>query len=428
MNRYLQTIFLGASIALFSTGCTTNLNNAFNPSSPKINQTLEVVDFDSIRSIPDIDSIAFEWKKVDDPNVIGYNFYRANMHKDGRKLILIDQINNKYITHFVDKNLEPNTKYVYQITAKANDGSESKSTIAYTVQTLPRLEAVSFVQALSELPNRIKLVWRPHENQRISHYEVEKLNTKDNKWSKLAKIDGRLNVEYIDYKLDNNATFTYRIIAYTHDNIASMPSEQVTATTKPLPLAATNVMASQDQPKKIILTWNLSSTPDVVKYEILRSPFRSLGFSKIYETDSQTTNFIDMIDEDGKEYFYKVISIDKDLLKSKDNLDSIKGITLTKPAKPIMTLAQIQGNKAILNWNAGDNRAISYNIYKETKIGFFNSKLEKFTDIKDLRFEDTDIISGVEYKYTIQSNDEYGLMSEQTDSANLILPKKEILQ
>ena len=38
-----------------------------------------------------------EWQKANDPRVVGYNFYRANMNKDGRKLTFIDDINSKYI-------------------------------------------------------------------------------------------------------------------------------------------------------------------------------------------------------------------------------------------------------------------------------------------------------------------------------------------
>jgi len=427
MNKFAQTIFLGVSIALLSTGCTKI--NSFDPSSPKINHNLEVVDSNSIKSIPDITSIAFEWKKVEDPNIVGYNFYRANMHKDGRQLLLVKEIANKYTTHYVDEDLEPNTKYLYQITARAQDGSESKSTTAYQAQTLPRLEAVSFVQSLSDLPNRIKLIWRPHSNQRISYYQVQKLDTDNNKWKKLANVEGRLNIEYIDSNLGNNERFTYRIVAFTHDDIASMPSEAVSAGTKPLPIGPVNLTATVNQPKKIVLNWGLSPTEDVVKYEIHRSAFSKFGYGKIYETENNTTtSFIDVLENDGKEYYYKVYSVDDDLLRSTSDVEGVRGISLTKPAKPVMTLAQIQGDKAILNWKAADNRAISFNVYKKTKIGFLNYKTTKFTDIKALRFEDRDIIGGVEYKYTIQANDEYGLMSEETDSANLILPKREVIE
>ncbi|MGM0518317.1 MAG: fibronectin type III domain-containing protein [Campylobacterota bacterium] len=419
MTLLMKTASL-AALTLLISGC--NLSNLDTPIKPKIDDTIKKVDENSVKTISDITSIAFEWKKVDDPRVVGYNFYRANMHKDGRKLRLIETLDNRYTTHFVDTKLEPNTKYIYQMSAKARNGMESKSTKAKVVKTSPRALPVSFVQGISDLPNRIKIVWRPHPDLRVAYYDVQKLNVKSNKWKTLKTIEGRLNSEYIDTNLGDNKTFKYRVIAYTFEDIETQPSKIVTATTKPLPISVRNLTITKDKPKKIVLNWDPSPTEDILKYVIYRSPFENIGFSKHKEFSKNSLDFTDHIDEDGKIYYYKVYSIDEDYLRSAD-VDSKMGKTLDKPAKPNMTLAQIQGDKAILNWIAGDNRAVSYNIYKTTKTGFWESKTEKFTDIKELRFEDHNIINGVQYKYSIQANDEYGLMSKKTDEAELILPK-----
>lgn len=422
MTKLMQTTSLTALLLLLS-GCN-NLNNNLNtPQKPKIDETLEVVDNTSLKSISDMTAIAFEWKKVEDPRVIGYNFYRANMHKDGRRLKLIDSVKNKYSTHFVDTKLEPNTKYVYQISSKAANGIESNTTNAYVTQTLPRIVPVSFVQALSDLPNRIKIVWRPHPDLRVEYYKIEKFNSTLNEWNTEKKIKGRLQSEYIDTNLDNDESFKYRITAYTFEDIATNPSSAVIAKTKALPMGVQQLRATNNEPKKILVGWEASVTPDVIKYEILRSSIKSFGFSKLKVVNKNTFAYTDEINEDGKEYFYKVISIDKDSLKSSSKVDAVKGATLNKPSKPTITLAQIQGSKAILNWLPSDDRAISYNVYKKTMLNFFESKTEKFTDIKDLRFEDNNIITGIEYKYSIQANDTYGLMSKKTEDASLILPK-----
>jgi len=418
----MQTTSLTALLLLLS-GCT-NLNNNLNtPVKPNIDETLEVIDNNTLKSISDMTAIAFEWKRVDDVRVTGYNFYRANMHKDGRRLKLVKSLNNKYATHFVDTELEPNTKYVYQISSKASDGIESNTTNAYITQTLARIVPVSFVQALSDLPNRIKISWRPHQDLRVAYYKIEKFNSTLNEWNTEKKIKGRLQSEYIDTGLDNNESFKYRVTAYTFEDISSNPSEIITAKTKALPIGIQNLSASNNEPKKILLAWEASVTDDIIKYQIQRSSIKSFGFRKIKEVNNNTFAFTDQIDEDGKEYYYKVISVDKDNLKSSSKTNIVKGLSLNKPGKPTIILAQIQGSKAILNWNAADNRAISYNIYKKTMISFFESKTEKFTDITELRFEDNNIITGVEYKYSIQANDTYGLMSEKTDEASLILPK-----
>ena len=425
MTKLMQTSSLTALLLLFS-GCSS-LNNLNTPTKPKVDETIEVINYQSIKSISDITSVAFEWQKVKDPRVIGYNFYRANMHKDGRRLKLIKTIDNRYATHYLDKDLEPNTKYVYQISSKAVNGVESKTTDAYVTQTAPRISAVSFLQALSNLPNRIKVAWRPHDDQRIAYYKIERFSTTLNEWVKIATVKGRLQAEYIDDGLDNKESFKYRIIAYTFNDVATYTSSVVEATTKPLPNGVANLNATNNLPKKIKITWQPSSTEDVIKYVILRSPFKSLGYTKVKEVSRNTLEVTDNINKDGKEYFYKILSVDKDHLISSEKIDAVKGVTLTQPEKPVMTLAQIQGSKAILNWSpASDGRAISYNVYKKTKINFFEYKTEKFTDIQGLRFEDNNIISGVQYKYSIQANDEYGLMSEKTEDAELILPQTKI--
>ncbi len=427
MIKLMQTTSLAALI-LLSSGCTSLNNNLGTASKPSIDETLEVVNDDSIKSLSDITSIAFEWKSVADHRVTGYNFYRANMHKDGRRLKLVESIDNKYSTHFVDKDLEPNTKYVYQISSKTLNDQESRTTNAYVAQTAPRIAPVSFMQALSDLPNRIKLVWRPHEDKSIAYYEIEKFDTNVNNWEKLTKIEGRLESEYIDNGLDNNESFKYRIKAFTFNDVATVATEAVVATSKPLPKGISDLSASIDQPKLINLTWNASVTEDVIKYIIERSSLKTFGFTKLKEVNKETFTYTDQINKDGATYFYKVFSVDKDNLKSSVNTDVAKGLTLNKPAKPNITLAQIQGSKAILNWTAGDKRAMSFNIYKRTKLNFFKYKTVSFKDIKGLRFEDNNIISGVEYKYSIQANDEYGLISEKTDEAALILPQTKIIK
>lgn len=422
MRHLMKATSLTALLLLFS-GCNNVFDNLNTPTKPKINESIETVDFASIKSIPDIVSIGFEWQKVNDPKVTGYNFYRTDLQKDGKSLKLVKTIENRYATHFVDKDLEPNTKYAYQISAKTADGSESRTTDAYMVQTLPRIVPVSFIQAISDLPNRIKLLWRPHQDKRIEYYRIEKFNTTLNEWIHLKTVEQRLQVEYIDTGLDNNASYKYRIKAFTFNHVESAPSPVVVGKTKALPLDATNIQASNNQTKKINITWNASPTNDIIKYEIHRSSFSSFGFTKIATVNTDVFEYTDKINEDGKSYYYRVIAVDKDHLESPFKTNSVEGKTLSKPAKPVLTLGQIQGNKAILNWRSGDNRAISYNVQKRIRLNFFEYKTINFNNINDLRFEDTDIVSGIEYKYSVQANDEFGLVSERTDETSLTLPK-----
>ncbi|TLS71591.1 fibronectin type III domain-containing protein [Aliarcobacter thereius] len=414
----MQIGLLTLLILLFSS-CSSTLFNQ----KTEVDKTFQTVNYDSIISIPSMTSIGFEWKRVDDPRVEGYNFYRANADKNETKLKLIYSGKNRLESHFVDKNLEPNTKYIYQISLKLKDNKESISTKAYLVQTLPRLEEVKFAQAISNLPRQVKLIWQPHPDKRVAYYEVERFNPSSKDWNSVSsKIRNRLSAEFIDSRLKDGTTYKYKVIAYTFENINSNHSEILEATTKSLPLPVSNLKASDNIPKKIYLSWQASNSSDVIYYDIYRSSYEKIGFSKIARVKSDIVEYTDELKKDNQSFYYKIISVDKDKLESTEDVSSVRGKSLIEPAKPVLTLAQIQDKKAILNWKEADDRAEAYNIIKKTKKNIFISDTLIIKGIKGFRFEDKDVVSGVEYNYSVQAIDEFGLVSEPSNEAKIILP------
>jgi len=99
------------------------------------------------------------------------------------------------------------------------------------------------------------------------------------------------------------------------------------------------------------------------------------------------------------------------------------GSTLSKPKMPQITLAMIEGNKMILNWIASDDRTVSYNIYKISKENWATSNEILIPNVTGLRFEDPDVVRGIEYGYKLQAVDKHGLLSDTTDKSTLMLPK-----
>ncbi len=420
MNKLIK-IASATFLTLLISGCSIKgLNTA---TEPRIDPSLEVINNESIRTISGINSIAFEWRKVDDINAIGYNFYRAKLNDEKIKLRHIKLLKNRYSSHYLDNDLQPNTSYVYSMTTANAKDYESKSTKSFEVKTLDVPVAIPFIQAISNLPRQIKILWRPHPNESIEYYKVFRKQPNESDWEKLKTLDGRLQAEYIDEDLDDNIVYLYKVIAYTFEDIASKESQIVQAQTKPLPQGINNLTASQNLPKKIVLTWSASSENGIIRYRLYKNSSLNGSFSLVKDFNTEVLSYEDVIQEDGKVYFYKVTTTDKDGLESSLNINAKMGMTLPKLNKPVLTLAQIQGEKAILNWQAGDNRAKTFTVYKKAKIGMFKITKTKYTNISALRFEDNNIIRGVEYEYTIQSVDEFGIVSEQTKETTLILPK-----
>lgn len=399
----LSKIALLPLLVILITGCSLK-NKLTDPKKPEIDTTLETVKPDSIKYISDVTSIALEWKPVSDPRATGYNIYRMNTRDLEKKLDLIDHVENRFSSHFVDSNLQPSTEYSYAITVTNKNDQESIATESIQIATLPTLDAVAFIQAISKQPRQVKVLWRPHTNPSVSHYIVEKLipDGKSNKsWKGIKKLENRFNIEYIDSDLKDNTTYIYRVKALTFDGAYSKPTLGVKATTKELPIQPADITATQNLPKKIYVKWVPSPTKDVIKYRIYRSNFENASYSYVNEVDKNTDNYTDKFEEDGKKVFYKVTALDVDGLETTLNITAAMGQTLPKPKAPSVTLAQIQNGKVILNWTAGDDRAKSYIVYKTISKGFFDNKTIKFINIKGNRYEDKDIESNIEYSYSL---------------------------
>ena len=62
MTKLMKITSLTTLLLLFS-GCTNGINDIIPDSKPKVDNSLEVVNYDSIKSIPDMANVGFEWEK-----------------------------------------------------------------------------------------------------------------------------------------------------------------------------------------------------------------------------------------------------------------------------------------------------------------------------------------------------------------------------
>ncbi|MEA2049320.1 MAG: hypothetical protein U9O56_01105 [Campylobacterota bacterium] len=423
MKKLTTSILLASSLLVFN-GCKKDIDV---PTKPSIDINIPVVDSSTIKYISDYKSIALEWKNVTNSNIRGYYIYRANMQHDGNKFKRVATLKNKYQTHYLDKGLESNSKYSYGVSVIGQNGTESTPSRSIIANTLPNFKSVSLITAINQLPRQVKILWRPHTSPRVSSYILERTSPTTSKWEKIAEIKDRYNVEYIDNNLGDNEIYMYRIRAVTFDGIISNFSDTITGTTKSLPSKINKLSATKDLPQTIQLSWTKSPTKDVIYYNIYRSSSVDGSFSKIAKARVEHNRFDDKIQEDDKIYFYKITTVDKDNLESDIKTTSpIMGSTLSKPKMPRITLAQIQGNKIILNWENSDDRAKTYNIYKTTKDGWNSSEAKLIPNVSGLRFEDNDIVRGVNYQYSIEAVDIHGIKSLKTEEVSQKLPVQNI--
>ena len=133
---------------------------------------------DTMRTLPDINEIGFEWTPIHDDRVEGYYIYRV----EGGNSKRIATIKDKYVSHYVDTKLKPETTYNYRMSTYSSSKKESEPSSMVSVTTTGTIESVPFLKAITGLPSRIKLVWRPHPMDRVESYIIERSELKSNEW------------------------------------------------------------------------------------------------------------------------------------------------------------------------------------------------------------------------------------------------------
>jgi len=422
MKKSTATILLGVSITLFS-GCQGKQFNlpdlkmpdlsipAFDMSKKRLDRNLPRVQDVKIRS--SLSQVALEWKPIRDRQIVGYRILR-NDTKGGFELIKV--INDPFVSHYTDKNLNQATYNRYLVSAYTNDGRVSLPSAIKVPQTNKPIEQVPFVTALSGLPNRIKVLWRIHPDLRVNSYIIQRSDATSKSWDNLATVDKRLSVEYIDNTVKPGITYHYRVSAQTAEGVLSQPSKVVSGTSKLLPAPITGVMATTNLPKKIEIIWKESPAKDKALYKVYASDFADGLYSLIAKT--KATHFTDRFDQDGATRFYKITVVDADGLESTKQTKPTIGRTIGYLKAPNITAARIVNNSVELQWSKTDPRTESYTIYKKYWDGWQAKKI-KIVGFKGTTFVDSKIKPDITYTYYVIGVDKDGILSQESRSVNL---------
>ncbi|EHU9856511.1 fibronectin type III domain-containing protein [Campylobacter upsaliensis] len=396
MRRFHLSICLASLTLLFSACSVAELTT---PKQTQLNESLPKVQ--SLKSISDLSNVAFEWEPLYSENIQGFYLYRSSEKEPQMKLVAT--IKDKFQTHYVDTKLESGTKYQYMMKTFNEQGHFSEEGQVIEIATQPRPEPLAFVQAIINLPERIKLIWRPHTDLRVNAYIIEKKKVEDKKFAKIGEVKNRLSAEFID-EVKANENFLYRVSALTFDGIQSEPSEVLNSTSKALPPEITHLSASNDLNGKIILSWDTPVYEDFSYFKIYATSSSFLPFTLLAKTDKNS--YEDIVQGAGESKQYKITMVDKDGLESPMPKKGVEGKTLGLPASPSIILAQITSEGIVLEWADNDNRAVEYEVKR-----YGGDQNAIFKGIKEKRLRDIKALAGVEYSYEVIGIDELGQRS-----------------
>lgn len=382
--------------------------------TPAAQSDLTLPEMGEVQYLVDIDSIAFEWKSfANSPEVAGYNIYRKTLAE--QNYTLIDSLNSRFTTHYVDSPLTPSTTYLYRFAAKNASGAAGVATQPLQITT-QNFAPPTHVQAVGNYPRKVKILWRPHKDLRTQGYIIQRAEGKD--FVEVARITNRLQVEYLDTNLKDSTEYFYRVFAYIASDIHSTPSPVVSARTKPIPAMPQGVFASFDLPKKITIRWQKSPQNDIASYEVSRTILGGISSEVLANVPATQTSYTDTSEIDGVRYGYYVVAIDKDGLRSERQKSAIEGSTLAAPAAPTIQSIGTEKGSVILRW-VGDSRSVQYTINKQQS-SFFGKK-ERYISIPYTYFYDHEVAPGEQYLYNVIAIDKFGLQSSPSETVSITL-------
>jgi len=270
-------------------------------------------------------------------------------------------------------------------------------------KTLPSVSEVIPLEVKPLEKGMVKIIFRPHPNERVEGYTIQRYDDKNSKWITLSDLTPRFNVEYIDEGLKDGKIYKYRIIAYTFDGLKSKPSKTITVSTYPKPPIVTDIKATNNLPKKIVISW--SPVKGAKYYKVYLKGL--IGYTLLAKTPN--TSYTDKVNKDGVSRYYKVTAVsahDTESLLSKT--PSVMGQTLPIPAKPLVS-TNITPSEVEFIFSSPDDRAVKYLIIK--KEGIFDSNEKKYI-VNSNSFKDTNVKHKHTYIYDIYAVDKYGLISK----------------
>ncbi|MCX2682458.1 ferrous iron transporter A [Campylobacter sp. MIT 21-1685] len=410
MKKFRLSLYLLCLILLLNACSTGSLATFGNTKELVVDENLPRLE--NVKTLSDMSNIAFEWEPLYSENIQGFYLYRAS--QDSADFKLVATVRNKFQTHYVDMKLRPATKYRYMMKSFNEQGHISEQGQLIEAMTTPRIEAVPFVKAITNLPNRIKLIWRPHTDLRVKSYIIERAKTDDNRnFKKIAEVQNRLNAEYIDENLKPGENFWYRIVAVSFDGVTSEFSQSVHSTSKALPPQIENINASTDGSNSIIVTWNANNYKDFSYYKIYTTNSSLLPYTLLAKT--QSNSYEDKVEGAGRTKYYKVTMVDQDGLESVMPKEGVMGKTLGIPTSPSIILAQSSDSGVYLEWIDNDERAVEYEVKR-----YGDGQTTLFKGIKEKRLQDIKALPEVQYSYEIIAIDSAGLRSEPSKKVKAV--------
>jgi hypothetical protein len=388
-------------------------------------------------------SIYLSWENAPGPTAVSYEVFRST--SESGPFAWISQVAQP---EYLDRNLEKNTTYYYQVRACASSGLRSNFSSVIPAETLPVPNPPIILKAKGHIKS-VELTWSPSPTKsddplELKGYKLYRAKVEQGPYREVANILGRdlgigvnvtttldklLKVTYQGRGLSDGEDYYYKLTAYNEKSLESEFSGSVKATTT----SVVSGLSAQGLIREVKLTWAPIDSPFIKGYYIYRSTGESGNFTKIKKVDVSSipgTGMREKVDYNDKEglgdnlsYYYRITAFEDEERETSPSV-AVSAVTKGKPPAP-EGIKAVSGlvKKVELTWTASSHEDIEgYKIYwSREKVGKYLllSRLKGRTTNKfthDGRGEEK-LDDNTSYYYIMRSFNKVDLESDLSETA-----------
>lgn len=418
-ERYSYMILTDAAENIVENGFAMVLNET--------DTTYQVIDFSSE---PGDHLINLTWSKMNDYQFNGYLIYRSDdgghtfhsLTKAPLLMVTTPQNQESEEHGFTDSIPTNYFPYIYQIRGIDAFGDTGRVTTleAHGIDLTPPPSPLVYFAEVDET-GQILLKWEINDEAGdLNRFHVLLGESMESDYTPIA-IDLPKSTRSYVYDEPLSTERSYFFIVVSQDTAGNQnPTLPIYVhlidTIPPAPPAG--LIGMIDSTGLVTITWDHNDEPDLIGYRVYMANNPDHEFSQITEEATEFNLWRDTITLEAldKEVYYKIVAEDRSHNYSEfSEILTLDRPDIIPPAAPASLPASSDAEGIHLFWQPSpSNDVIAYLIYRQnmTEKDSLPQRIARLSDPEAVTWRDTTAVPEVLYEYTIQAQDQSGLLSD----------------
>ncbi len=348
--------------------------------------------------------VYLDWNDNTETDLAGYNLYRSTTSGSGHV-----KINAGLLTtsNYTDTGRIGGVTCYYYVKAVDNIMQESPASGEASALVYDNPPAAPTGLTATGQPLQVYLTWNANNTEDdFNSYTIYRSQTDNTSYSFL--VANVTDTYYRDFAADEGFTWYYYITASDNASNESAASNETFAA--PLggarPAKPTGLSATPGD-RKVTLSWNANSEPDLAGYNLYRSSTSGGPFSLVYSCNQSVLGYIDTGRTGGVTYYYTVKAFNDAFVESLASDEASALVYDNPPATPTnLTADNTTERQVYLNWddNTFDDDFSHFDVYRSDNDNSTYVKINSSNLIVS-EYLDTSRTGGVTYYYYVKAYD-----------------------